>query len=539
MGFLSGIFHSRDKPTNSTNGSAYRFLFGGSNSGKTVNERSAMQMTAVYACVRILSESIAGLPVHVYKYTDTGSKEKAIKHPLYRLIHNEPNPEMTSFVFRETLMTHLLLYGNAYTQIIRNDKGEVIALYPLMANRMSVDRDDKGHGYTGSYSVVQRYMKKCRSVQTEKANLELVWGPSPAQVDFGEADFYETGRLVRKKYLTVSLPYSNDGFSQVFGGETAECVCQGRMDIFEFIGGVPPLLIFDNAAGVDRRVGDAIHESELFSRFRAHYHLRVRFCNPSSGWEKGNVERKADYNRANLFVPVPHFSDIEKYNRKLLLMHAKKAAELHYKKQIPIAELFEEDRKALLMLPSKRFNVCRYEWLKADGYGKVCMDGKHFYSTRPENANQKVLAGIRAHTVEILTEGGQVTATHKRAFGEGRTDISDYSTTLAALMKNSGAWGNSGLRRETPDALRACMDTQPKEKRKDCLRIMNELTNQYGFQAAASAMERACSRGSINICDASVLAARITGYGINTPPEAGPSLEVYDEAFLKEGGSAL
>ena len=147
MGFLSGLFHSRDKPTNSTNGNAYRFLFGGSNAGKAVNERSAMQMTAVYACVRILSESIAGLPVHVYKYTDSGSKEKAIKHPLYRLIHDEPNPEMTSFVFRETLMTHLLLYGNAYAQIIRNGKGEVIALYPLMANRMSVDRDDKGHLY--------------------------------------------------------------------------------------------------------------------------------------------------------------------------------------------------------------------------------------------------------------------------------------------------------------------------------------------------------------------------------------------------------
>ena len=68
-------------------------------------------------------------------------------------------------------------------------------------------------GYTGSYSVVQRYLKKCRSVQTEKANLELVWDPGPAQVDFGEADFYENGKLVRKKYLTVSFPYSNDGYS--------------------------------------------------------------------------------------------------------------------------------------------------------------------------------------------------------------------------------------------------------------------------------------------------------------------------------------
>ena len=71
-----------------------------------------------------------------------------------------------------------------------------------------------------------------------------------------------------------------------------------------------------------------------------------------------------------------------------------------------------------------------------------------------KNANKQVLVGIRAHTVDILTEGGQVVTTHRRAYGDNRTDISDYSTTLAVLMKNSGAWGNSGLRRETPDALR-------------------------------------------------------------------------------------
>ena len=399
------------------------------------------------------------------------------------------------------------------------------------------DRLVAEQGYDGSYNLVQRYMKKRRSVQVEKANLELVWDPGPAQVDFGEADFYEAGKLCRKKYLTVSFPYSNDGFSQVFGGETAECVCQGLQDIFEFIGGVPPLLIFDNATGVGRRIGDAIHESELFAKFRAHYHFRVRFCNPYSGWEKGNVERKVDYNRANLFVPVPHFTSVEKYNQKLLMRHEAKASELHYKKQVPIRQLFEEDRKALLVLPPKPFNVCRYEWLKADGYGKVCMEGKHFYSTRPENAHCKVLVGIRAHRIEILAENGQIITTHQRVFGEGRSDVSDYSTTLAVLMKNAGAWENSGLRRETPDALRTYMDAQSKEKLKDCLRIMNELTNQYGFEAAVSAMEMASTRGNINICDTSVLAARITGYGIHTPPETGPSLSVYDEVFLKEGGS--
>ena len=147
MGILQGIFKSRDKPQNATSGSSYRFFMGSSVAGKNVNERSAMQMTAVYACVRILSEAIAGLPLHMYQYLEDGSKKKAIEHPIYHLLHDEPNPEMTSFVFRETLMTHLLLWGNGYCQIIRNGKGEVIALYPLMPNRMTVDRDANGKLY--------------------------------------------------------------------------------------------------------------------------------------------------------------------------------------------------------------------------------------------------------------------------------------------------------------------------------------------------------------------------------------------------------
>ena len=151
MGIFSGLFKSRDKPQNRTAGSGYAFFMGGTTSGKTVTERSAMQMTAVYSCVRILSEAVAGLPLHLYKYTDSGGKAMALDHSLYRLLHDEPNPEMSSFVFRETLMTHLLLWGNAYAQIIRNGKNEIVALYPLMPNKMSVDRDENGRLYYTYY----------------------------------------------------------------------------------------------------------------------------------------------------------------------------------------------------------------------------------------------------------------------------------------------------------------------------------------------------------------------------------------------------
>ncbi len=149
MGLFKNRKKSRDAPKvkDRTAGSSFAFFMGSSSSGKSVTERSAMQMTAVYACVRILSEAVAGLPLHFYRYKEDGSKEMAIDTNLYHLLHDEPNPEMSSFVFRETLMTHLLLWGNAYAQIIRNGKSEIIALYPLMPNKMQVDRDESGKLY--------------------------------------------------------------------------------------------------------------------------------------------------------------------------------------------------------------------------------------------------------------------------------------------------------------------------------------------------------------------------------------------------------
>ena len=141
--FLSRLFPSRASPQNSFWSSPYSFFFGISSSGKSVNEKTALQTTAVYACVRILAETIASLPLHTYRYS-TGGKEKAMNHPLYYLLHSEPNPEMTSFVFRETLMGHLLLWGNAYAQIIRDGRGRVLGLYPLLPSKMLVSRTDQG-----------------------------------------------------------------------------------------------------------------------------------------------------------------------------------------------------------------------------------------------------------------------------------------------------------------------------------------------------------------------------------------------------------
>ena len=144
---LFGFGQARDKPQDKAADAGYSFLFGRTTSGKPANERTAMQTTAVYACVRILAEAIASLPLHIYEYQDDGGKKLVHEHPLYFLLHDEPNPEMTSFVFRETLMSHLLIWGNAYAQIIRDGAGRVLGLYPLLPDKMDVQRDDRGNIY--------------------------------------------------------------------------------------------------------------------------------------------------------------------------------------------------------------------------------------------------------------------------------------------------------------------------------------------------------------------------------------------------------
>ena len=143
----------RDAPalpeiTDNVRDSGQIFTFGRADSGERVDEKSAMQIATVYACVRLLAETVAGLPLHLYRMKDEISeKERAVDHPLYKILYRQPNPEMTSFSFRETMMTHLLLWGNAYAQIIRDGRNGIMALYPLLPENVETDRDENGQIY--------------------------------------------------------------------------------------------------------------------------------------------------------------------------------------------------------------------------------------------------------------------------------------------------------------------------------------------------------------------------------------------------------
>ncbi|ODN41001.1 phage portal protein [Piscirickettsia litoralis] len=117
--------------------------FPASVSGQTVTPDNAMRLATVYSCIRVLAESIAALPLHLYKHKAGGGKELAKDHPLYSVLHDLPNRDVTSFDLRENLVGHLCLRGNAYCQIIRDGAGRVRELVQLPTDNTTVRRNEK------------------------------------------------------------------------------------------------------------------------------------------------------------------------------------------------------------------------------------------------------------------------------------------------------------------------------------------------------------------------------------------------------------
>jgi len=387
--------------------------------------------------------------------------------------------------------------------------------------------------YRCSYPLVQRYMKqKKRERGPDRGYLELVWPPGEAQGDFGEADVREGGLVRTIKYLCLSFPNSNAAYIQGFGGEAAECVCQGLKDIFHHIGGVPRRIVFDNAGGVGRRVRDKVTLTDLFLRFKCHYGFSVSFCNPDAGHEKGHVENKVGYVRRNIFVPIPVVENLELWNQELLSRMEEDFERPHYKKGLTIGELWAEDRRHLSPLPDKPFLVERLERVATNGYGKFCLDGRHWYSSAPEYADRQLTAGIRAHTVVVYRENGSPLSLHPRSFGEKRTDTADYATSLQTLLRRPRAWANSPFRAGLNDSLRDHLDALEKSDLRRVLSVLSESASTFGFELAMESLQEAVRRGAVDAFSLQAISARIAYDGLFSAPSQGPDLKTYDRAFL-------
>lgn len=257
------------------------------------------------------------------------------------------------------------------------------------------------HGAEVSLSTVTRAVARPGrgfAAERDEAFMDLVWHPGEAQADFGEVDVLLRGVVQRMHHFVLDFPYSNVGLVQLMPGENAECTCLALRNLFEWLGGVPERIVFDNAAGVGHK-GYGEREprlTHLFQAFQAHYGFDCSFCNPYSGHEKGAVESKVGMVRRKLFVPRPSVWSLENFNAGLPDRCLELATKPHYRKDTEERGLFSEDRAALLPLPGKRFDVGRVAAYEGRPVRRDRARGRHRCSADRANAGREPVVGLRA-----------------------------------------------------------------------------------------------------------------------------------------------
>jgi transposase len=417
---------------------------------------------------------------------------------------------------------------------------------------------DRLHGdnpgkFNCSYRTVAGYVarRKQEIYGQQPGYLPLEHQPGEAQGDFGEAEFYENGRLYQGHYLNLSFPFSNQGYLQLFKGENQECLFEGLISIFEHIGGVPQQIWFDNTKTIVSKVlkNGGRQLTDDFLRFQEHYRFTAVFCNVEAGHEKGNVESKVGYHRRNLLVPLPSFNSLQGYNRELLTLCDKDAEREHYRKDATISELYATDRAAFLPLPAVPLEVSQYLTVKTNGYGRFYLaNGLHEYSVSPQYANCRVLVKVTASEVIPLDKNQREVVRHVRLYGELKQQSMQWLPYLTQLARSPHALKYTGIYAMLPQSLKEYLERCNHSDKGKVLRAIAGLTAQNGFESALKAVDDALKYAATDIDSLLSLHHRIYDNVLEPLPlrlaesipqlqRVTPDLAAYDAGLEKAGES--
>lgn len=266
-----------------------------------------------------------------------------------------------------------------------------------------------------------------------------------AQVDFGKVLVAgKQGAEETWHELVVSFPWSNAGFAQVCRYETKECLCEALQRVFEYIGGVPLRILFDNMSSAVVHIEEHGKRkiTEMFMRFTMHHRFKAEFCNPDSPQEKGNVENKVGYIRRNYLLPPPEIEDLDAFNRDLLEQCVEDLRREHYVKKEQIGDLFAAEQEALIPLPRERFRVFTLEKVKTDKYSFIQFDSNR-YSTSPEYAECEMWLEIGVSELRVLNGKYEQAAVHKRKYERETEPVINFENYIGALSRKPRAFLNS------------------------------------------------------------------------------------------------
>lgn len=333
--------------------------------------------------------------------------------------------------------------------------------------------------FSGAYSTIRATVSSLRAERAvpPQSSVPLSYAPGEAiQIDWGEATVYIDGQRTKLYTFCGRLCYSCDMFVQVYRAANQETFLEVQQTMFDFFGGTPRRLIFDNAK-VAVKEGFGIHAKpqDKYLSFSAHYAFSLDFCNPASGNEKSLVENLVGYSRRNFLVPVPKVNNIEELNRKLwndCISYREKHKVAH--RQHSVNVMYQEEVQFLNTIPKYRFDTSKTVIAKVDDFSTVRYE-KNNYSVPTKYLRKSVTVKGYANNICILHEG-TVIATYFRQYGLGDTQyrlehyidllerkprsVSNARPVKETLTKELLDWGNQlpGGNKEMVKLLRLCVD---------------------------------------------------------------------------------
>jgi len=327
--------------------------------------------------------------------------QKILAHsepPGYQMNQERPQPKVGPFLGR-------------IKQILEDDK-HTHKKQRHTAKRI-FERLRKEDGYTGGYTQVKKAVRGIKHRNSE-VFVPLTHRPGEAQVDFGHALVKLNGVLVKRPYFVMALPYSDAFYVQMFERESTEFVWEGHIRAFEYFGGVPSRISYDNAKTLVKKL-IGVHQRELtrgFQQLVSHYLFDHHFCTVRRGNEKGVVEGDVKYVRLNFMVPVPQVGILEELNGKLEVNCREDLGRKLRGKAGTKAQLLEEDKAHFRPLPATAFDACLKQSTTATSLSLVRFDTND-YSVPSEYAHHPVVVKGYIDRVDIFYKDKRI-ATHDR-----------------------------------------------------------------------------------------------------------------------------
>ena len=360
------------------------------------------------------------------------------------------------------------------------------------------------HGFGGSEPTVRRYVRSLKKRVTEQY-VPLCFEPGQdAQADFGEARVVLDGEERVVHLFCLQMGYSRRRLVMALPCEKQEAFFEAHARAFDFFGGVPRRISYDNLTTATHRAirGDMRRELDSFVAFRSHYLFASHFCNPSEAHEKGQVENLVGYARRNWLVPVPKFADLEKLNAYLLSKCLADGGRVIFGMRRSIGEMFEEENDKLLVLPARRYDCFRLHPVRANKMGIIHFECNS-YSVPGEYSRADLFLKAYFDRIEIC-DIGKVIARHNRLYGRDQESLKPEHY-LGALRMKPGAVEYAKPVKQSEFSpvyfrlLARLKESMPESAaRRGLVRVL-ELTAVYPEEMVAEAIELALLYGS---CDA-------------------------------------